>query len=217
MKIRGNPVGTTMKRPDFNQTNPKKSDYILNNPIPQVTEKDEGKILQVKDGKWSAEEIATGETATDKEVEKVIDITLKITNPSTVSAKITLFEPLSKDIYIRLYRSYCQTNGEYAESAEEVFIPAGTTVYDYCDYPEGGASDVSLVFFGQDEDSFIEIDDFHIQYKTGETITQNDAVYAVYRYVNAIRNEIDSDIGDIDSALDAIIELQNSYIGVGGA
>lgn len=56
MKIRGNTVGTPMKRPDFNQTNPKKSDYILNNPIPQVTEKDEGKILQVKDGKWSAVE-----------------------------------------------------------------------------------------------------------------------------------------------------------------
>lgn len=53
MKIRGNTVGTTMKRPDFNQTNPKKSDYIKNNPIPTITENDEGKIVKVVDGKYA--------------------------------------------------------------------------------------------------------------------------------------------------------------------
>lgn len=53
-KIRGNVVGTPMKRPDFNQTDPKKSDYILNNPLPIITEEDEGKILLVKDGKLVA-------------------------------------------------------------------------------------------------------------------------------------------------------------------
>lgn len=59
MKIRGNTVGTPMKRPDFNQTNPKKSDYIKNNPIPvELTEEDEGKILRVKDRKWCAVKIA---------------------------------------------------------------------------------------------------------------------------------------------------------------
>lgn len=52
MKIRGNTVGTPMKRPDFNQTDPKKSDYILNNPIPAITENDEDKIVKVKDGKY---------------------------------------------------------------------------------------------------------------------------------------------------------------------
>ncbi len=51
MKIRGNTVGTTMKRPDFHQTNEKKSDYIKNNPLPILTEEDEGKCLLVKDGK----------------------------------------------------------------------------------------------------------------------------------------------------------------------
>lgn len=50
MKIIGNTVGTTMKRPDFNQTDPKKSDYIKNNPLPPITEEDEGKALVVKDG-----------------------------------------------------------------------------------------------------------------------------------------------------------------------
>lgn len=53
-KIRGNVVGTPMKRPDFNQTDPKKSDYILNNPLPILTEEDEGKILLVRDGKLVA-------------------------------------------------------------------------------------------------------------------------------------------------------------------
>ncbi len=53
MKIRGNTVGTPMKRPDFNQTNPKKSDYIKNNPIPNITENDEGKIVRVADGKYT--------------------------------------------------------------------------------------------------------------------------------------------------------------------
>ena len=52
MKIRGNTVGTPMKRPDFNQTNPKKSDYIKNNPIPNITENDEGKIVKVANGKY---------------------------------------------------------------------------------------------------------------------------------------------------------------------
>lgn len=37
MKIRGNTVGTTMKRSDFNQTDPKKSDYIHNNPFADKT------------------------------------------------------------------------------------------------------------------------------------------------------------------------------------
>lgn len=45
--IRGNVVGTPMKRPDFN--NPKS---ILNNPIPPITEADEGKIVAVKGGKY---------------------------------------------------------------------------------------------------------------------------------------------------------------------
>ena len=33
MKIRGNTVGTTTPRPDWNQTNPKRADFILNKPV----------------------------------------------------------------------------------------------------------------------------------------------------------------------------------------
>lgn len=63
MKIRGNTVGTTMKRPDFNQTNPKKSDYIKNNPIPAITENDEGKIVRVVGGQYVLEPIPDGEVS----------------------------------------------------------------------------------------------------------------------------------------------------------
>ena len=61
MKIRGNTVGTPMRRPDFNQDNPKRSDYIHNNPIPRVTKQDEGKFLRVQDGVWAAVKIMSAE------------------------------------------------------------------------------------------------------------------------------------------------------------
>ena len=54
-KIRGNMVSTNMKRPDFLQPDPKKSDYILNNPLPRLEPQDEGKVLRVKSGKLVAE------------------------------------------------------------------------------------------------------------------------------------------------------------------
>lgn len=51
MKIRGNTVGTTSKRSNMYQTNPKKSDYIKNNPFANITEQDEGSFLGVSNGK----------------------------------------------------------------------------------------------------------------------------------------------------------------------
>lgn len=57
MSIRGNTVGTTMQRPDFNENNPRKAGYILNRPLddllPKTTEKDNGKTLKVVKGKWA--------------------------------------------------------------------------------------------------------------------------------------------------------------------
>ena len=55
MKISGNVVSTNMKRPDFHQTNERKSDYIKNNPLPIITPEDEGKVLRVQNGKLVAD------------------------------------------------------------------------------------------------------------------------------------------------------------------
>lgn len=62
VKIRGNMVGTTMKRPDFNQTDERKSDYIKNNPIPAITEGDEGKALVVRNGAFAFGDVAGGDS-----------------------------------------------------------------------------------------------------------------------------------------------------------
>lgn len=61
MKIRGNTVGTTMKRPDYHQEDSAKSDYILNRPVPIATATDEGKILQVVGGKLHYVDMPTPE------------------------------------------------------------------------------------------------------------------------------------------------------------
>lgn len=55
MKIRGNTVGTTMKRPDWNQTNERASDFIRNKPmtIPAVTTRHNDMHLKVVDGAWT--------------------------------------------------------------------------------------------------------------------------------------------------------------------
>jgi hypothetical protein len=46
-----------MKRPDFNQRDSRKSDYIKNNPFPQLSDDDDGKVLQVENGKYVAKKI----------------------------------------------------------------------------------------------------------------------------------------------------------------
>ena len=63
-KIIGATVGTTTPRPDWRQENTKKSDFIKNKPeqdLPNVTEADDGKFLQVVDGKWQAKQIPFAE------------------------------------------------------------------------------------------------------------------------------------------------------------
>jgi hypothetical protein len=55
MKIRGNAVGTTMKRPDWEQKNERASDFIRNKPvtIPPVTTRHNDMHLKVVDGAWT--------------------------------------------------------------------------------------------------------------------------------------------------------------------
>lgn len=48
MKIKGIPVGTPMARPDWNQDDPKKADYIRNKPIPDSTLSVSGKAADAK-------------------------------------------------------------------------------------------------------------------------------------------------------------------------
>ena len=85
-KIRGNTVGTTTPRSNWEQTDPKKADYIQNKPtvvktvngvapdengnvnvsgdvagLPSITEADNGKILQVVDGAWAVADAPSGE------------------------------------------------------------------------------------------------------------------------------------------------------------
>lgn len=60
-KIIGVTVGTTSPRPNWSQTNTRKSDFIKNKPeqdLPPVTAADNEKVLQVEDGKWKAKQIA---------------------------------------------------------------------------------------------------------------------------------------------------------------
>lgn len=49
--IRGATLSTPMKRSNMAQNDPRKSDYIFNNPLAGVSEADNGKVLVVKDGK----------------------------------------------------------------------------------------------------------------------------------------------------------------------
>lgn len=50
MKIRGNTIGTTMPRPDWNQTNPRRADYILNKPrIDNIICTANGDVIAVAD------------------------------------------------------------------------------------------------------------------------------------------------------------------------
>lgn len=60
--IRGNTVGTTMKRPDFNRAG-----SILNIPIPKVDERDNGLFLRVVDGRWDKAPIETYKGETEDE------------------------------------------------------------------------------------------------------------------------------------------------------
>ena len=63
-KIIGVTVGTTSPRPDWRQDKQNKADYIKNKPeqdLPNVTAADDGKFLQVVDGKWQAKRIPYAE------------------------------------------------------------------------------------------------------------------------------------------------------------
>lgn len=81
MKIQGNTIGTPMKRPDFNQTDERKSDYIKNKPIPVIKEGDEGKIPVVEGGAYVLKDISVDAVNyVADEAERVADNVLSVRN-----------------------------------------------------------------------------------------------------------------------------------------
>ena len=110
MKIRGNTIGTPMKRPDFNQTDERKSDYIKNNPIPVINEGDEGKIPMVSGGAYVLEEKAE---IVRKFLDKKADKYKRV--------QIDTFTTEEEAIIDKNYSSY-NARGMYIE----MNVPAGT-------------------------------------------------------------------------------------------
>ena len=88
MKIRGGTVGFPNPQPNLAQTDPTLADYILGkeewekqlNPLPAVTEDDNGKLLQVVKGAWEAKSVDTA-APTDEQVKAAVEAYLE-KNPS---------------------------------------------------------------------------------------------------------------------------------------
>lgn len=70
-KIRGNTVGTTMPRPDWDQTDPAKADYIKNKPVVIKTINGQG-----PDKNGNVEVAGGGSTVTDEHINALIDAKL---------------------------------------------------------------------------------------------------------------------------------------------
>lgn len=84
MKIRGGTVGFPNPQPNLAQTDPTLADYILGkeewekqlNPLPAVTEEDNGKLLQVVKGAWEAKTVDTA-APTDEQVRAAVEAYLE--------------------------------------------------------------------------------------------------------------------------------------------
>lgn len=76
-KIIGNTTATPNPQSDWNQTDPTKADYIKNKPsgtLPETSEGDNGKIVEIVDGAYVLKDIASSSVGTY--VQAVIDGTL---------------------------------------------------------------------------------------------------------------------------------------------
>lgn len=86
--IRGDTVGTTSPRPDFNQNNPRKADYIKNRPLdrllPDITSDDNGKGLKVKDGKWVLAPYGGGGGGGDVDIDEIVSAVIAELPTATV-------------------------------------------------------------------------------------------------------------------------------------
>lgn len=121
MKIRGNTVGTPMKRPDFNQTDERKSDYIKNNPIPVINEGDEGKIPMAKDGAYVLEKKAEIFKEFTEQTTAAIEVLDNKKADTYKRVVVDTFTTTEEAIINKDYSSY-NAKGMYVK----MVVPAGT-------------------------------------------------------------------------------------------
>lgn len=164
MKIRGNTIVTPVPKPDWNQTDPTKADYIKNKP--------------------------------------------DLSNIGTQDVVNAWY-----DIYENRY------NGNFAEL--RIAFQSGKTVMLSANDPVGGKVSYYCVVYtpadfggyGQDELHFCAVGYAYIETMI---LLEDGTIHNNYNNLYGMKTDIDNmknDMGDIESALDSIIAIQNSLIG----
>lgn len=227
-KIRGNTVGTTMPRPDWNQTDPTQSDYIKNKPDLPASGGASALIVTESDGKAShtveqiCDHVKSGGVAYFLTNSMYLPIVAdayggfacayhigddgwayyyEIYNGNEIvmsefdyvrQEQIVNFKPLFVTVKDETASHNSQQIYEHIQKGGSVYIDDGGLLS--CTY---SAPNVAL-FNSQDEGNVrtcFEIDSYG-------TMARYDITYSLA-----------DDLGDIDTALDRIIEIQNSLIG----
>lgn len=208
-KIRGNTVGTPAPRSDWNQNDPRKADYIANKPdIPKLQEQIE-----------EAEAIAKGR-ATGYVFDTIDDLDAWLADPTNTATLV-----LGDNLYIRAtdvpdywwdgtQKQPLETQkvdlSEYAKSADVVPRLQNTSsrkvLIHLAPDKDGGAYGVTAISAAGDipRDFVIPVGD--AAGRIGAATPVNDTHVANKMYVDGL-------VGNVETALDGIIAIQESLIG----